>query len=87
MDQFFTSDETIRDEIRQRLLGLSEVDSHNFDINVEDGVVRIQGEVSGRHAKRLAEACLHDVEGIKNIENRLKIRRVTRFSDNSMHGF
>ena len=81
------NDSELKNEIRQRLLTIHEVDSHNFDINVEDGIVRIQGEVPGRHAKRLAEACLSDVEGIRNIENQLKIRRITRFSDNSMHGF
>lgn len=81
------TDESIKHEIRERLLSVSEVDSHNFNIEVDHGVVKIQGEVSGRHAKRLTEACVTGVEGIRNIENQLKIRRITRFTDNSMHGF
>lgn len=87
MNQFEVSDEALRNVIRERLLSLNEVDWHNFDIQVDHGVVKLLGEVPGRHAKRLAEACLQDVEGIRNIENRLKVQRVTRYSDNSTHGF
>jgi len=76
-----------RDEIIQRLLQNGEVDAHNFDVEVEDGIVKLEGDVSGRHAKKVIEKCLSEVEGIRHVENKLKIRRVSRFSDNSMHGF
>lgn len=64
-----------------------EVDAHNFEVNIEDGVVKVEGDVSGRHAKKVISECLSGVEGIRHVENKLKIRRVSRFSDNSMHGF
>ncbi|MFL5784189.1 MAG: BON domain-containing protein [Bacteriovoracaceae bacterium] len=81
------SDDIIRDQILRILLVNGEFDAHNVEVDVEDGVVTIEGDVSGRHAKRVTEKCLSEVDGIKTIENRLKVRRISRFSDNSMHGF
>jgi osmotically-inducible protein OsmY len=81
------SDEVLRAEIVGKLLVNGEVDTHNFEIDVDDGVVKISGDVSGRHAKRVTEKCLSEVTGIRNVENRLKVRRISRFTDNSMHGF
>ena len=76
-----------KEEILRKLLLNGEVDAHNFEVEVDDGVVKVEGEVSGRHAKKVVDHCLSEIEGIRHVENKLKIRRVSRFSDNSMHGF
>ncbi len=81
------SDLELKEEIRMKLLTNGEIDAYNIDIEVVEGVVRLEGDVPGRHAKRVAEKCLKEVEGIRNLENKLKVRRISRFSDNSMHGF
>ncbi len=81
------TDKTLEEEVRKKLLSNGEVDTHNFDIAVEEGVVKLEGDVSGRHAKKVVDHCLEDIEGIRHVENKLKIRRISRFSDNSMHGF
>ncbi len=81
------TDLELKEEIRMKLLTNGEIDAHNIDIEVVEGVVRLEGDVAGRHAKRVAEKCLKGVEGIRNLENKLKVRRISRFSDNSMHGF
>lgn len=76
-----------KEQIFEKLLMNGEVDTHNFEIDVENGVVTVEGDVSGRHAKRVVDHCLSEVEGIRHVENKLKVRRISRFSDNSMHGF
>lgn len=81
------NDQELKTEISRKLLLNGEMDAHNIEIQVEGGVVILEGDVSGRHAKRIVEKCLSEVEGIRNVENRLKVRRISRFSDNSMHGF
>ena len=81
------SDKILEEEIRKKLLSNGEVDTHNFDIAVEEGVVKLEGDVTGRHAKKVVDHCLEEIEGIRHVENKLKIRRISRFSDNSMHGF
>ncbi|MES2527266.1 MAG: BON domain-containing protein [Bdellovibrionota bacterium] len=81
------ADKTLEEEVRKKLLSNGEVDTHNFGIEVEEGVVKLEGDVSGRHAKKVVDECLSGMEGIRHVENKLKIRRISRFSDNSMHGF
>ncbi len=81
------SDKTLEAEVRKKLLSNGEVDTHNFDIEVEEGVVKLEGDVSGRHAKKVVDECLSEMEGVRHLENKLKIRRISRFSDNSTHGF
>jgi osmotically-inducible protein OsmY len=80
-------DLSMKEEVLKKLLGNGEVDAHNFDIEVENGVVKLEGDVTGRHAKKVIDKCLEELDGIRHVENKLKIRRVARFSDNSMHGF
>ncbi len=81
------NDLQLKDEVSKRLLSNGEMDAHNIEIIVDQGVVILEGDVNGRHAKRVVEKCLAEMEGIRNVENRLKVRRISRFSDNSMHGF
>lgn len=80
-------DLSMKEEVVKKLLTNGEVDTHNFDIEVDNGVVKLEGDVTGRHAKKVISKCLEDMEGIRHVENKLKIRRVARFTDNSMHGF
>ena len=82
-----TQNTITKEEIYQKLLQNGEVDAHNFKIDIEEGVLKVEGDVSGRHAKKVIDHCLSDLEGIRHVENKLKIRRISRFSDNSMHGF
>ncbi len=77
----------MKEAVMKKLLTNGEVDTHNFEIEVDHGVVKLEGDVTGRHAKKVIDKCLEDMDGIRHVENKLKIRRVARFSDNSMHGF
>lgn len=79
------ADLSMKEEVLKKLLMNGEVDAHNFEIKVEDGVVTLEGDVTGRHAKKVINRCLEDMDGIRHVENRLKIRRVTRFSES--YGF
>lgn len=81
------TDLSMKERVQEKLLYNGEVDSHNFEIEVERGVVKVEGEVPSRHAKKVVDECLKTVSGIRHVENKLKIRRVAHFSDNSSHGF
>ncbi len=87
MKEILKNDAELKIEVSHKLMLNGEMDAHNIEVEVEEGVVILEGDVSGRHAKRVVEKCLAEVEGIRNVENRLKVRRISRFSDNSMHGF
>jgi osmotically-inducible protein OsmY len=78
-------DLSMKQEVLQKLLMNGVVDTHNFDIEVDNGVVKLEGDVTGRHAKKVINRCLEELDGIRHVENKLKIRRITRFSEN--YGF
>ncbi len=78
-------DLSMKQEVLKKLLMNGVVDTHNFDIEVDNGVVKLEGDVTGRHAKKVIDRCLEEMDGIRHVENKLKIRRVTRYSES--YGF
>lgn len=81
-------DDFICKDVIWNLTQNGEFDGRNIDVMVFQGRVILKGEVASRHAKKLALQCVKDIRGIVHIENQIKIRRVSRFSDgHSMHGF
>lgn len=81
-------DEFIQQEVAWYLTQNGYLDGRDFTITVDQGVVTIEGEVPTKTQKKMALECIQHISGIIHIENRLKIKRVSRFSDgHSMHGF
>jgi osmotically-inducible protein OsmY len=68
------SDDRIREEINDRLSESHDIDASDIEVIVENGDVILSGMVESRHAKRLAEDIGESISGVKNIENRLRIR-------------
>ena len=66
------SDESIREEIHHRMTEHHELDASDIDVNVNESEVTLQGSVSDRHAKRLAEDICHDCRGVRDVHNKLK---------------
>lgn len=68
------TDERIREEVSERLTRHGGIDASDVDVIVENGEVTLQGEVSSRTEKRLAEAIAETVFGVHDVHNRLKAR-------------
>ena len=69
------SDESIKDEVCEMLYWSPDVDSRRVDVLVENGVVKLQGFVDSRHAKRTSEAIIEDIFGVVDIQNELIITK------------
>jgi hypothetical protein len=69
-----SSDERIREEIRQRLMLHTDFDATDIDVSIKDDTVILTGMVEDQEAKRLAEYVAEDVLGERKLENRLKVR-------------
>jgi hypothetical protein len=67
------SDERIREEICERL-SEGYLDASDIEVVVQDGEVTLTGSIADRRTKRLAEELADGVRGVKDIENRLKLR-------------
>jgi osmotically-inducible protein OsmY len=71
------SDERIREEINERLSDDDQVDASEIVVSVSEGEVSLGGTVSDRASKRRAEDIVEEIYGVTNVENRIRIGRVT----------
>ena len=67
-------DERILEDINDRLCDNPYMDASEIDVSVSDGDVVFSGSVEDRKSKRLAEDIGDSVSGVKNVENRLRVR-------------
>jgi hypothetical protein len=75
------SDERIRDDINDRLADDSFIDASDVEVNVRNSDVTLSGTVESRDAKRRAEDIGESVSGVKNVENRLRVKRNTDWTN------
>jgi osmotically-inducible protein OsmY len=71
---YIRSDERIREEVNERLTADRYVDATEIEVSVEEGIVTLTGKVDNRAEKRLAEDCVDDVSGVRDVNNLLRIR-------------
>jgi osmotically-inducible protein OsmY len=69
------SDDRIRDDINDRLTDYPYLDASDIDVEISNGEVVLTGTVESRYAKRMAEDIVEDISGVKNVENRLRVRQ------------
>jgi osmotically-inducible protein OsmY len=69
------ADDRIRDDINDRLADDSYLDATEIEVVVLNGEVTLSGEVEGRQDKRRAEDLCEGVSGVRNVENRIRVKR------------
>jgi hypothetical protein len=74
---FSRSDERIQDDINCRLTDDAHVDASNIEVTVEKGEVTLTGTVPDRFEKRRAEDIADLVSGVKNVENRIRVSKIS----------
>jgi hypothetical protein len=67
------SDERIRDDVCEALTLDPWLDATHVQVNVDGGVVTLQGTVADRHMKYRAEECADQASGVQDVENRIRI--------------
>ncbi len=68
-------DDRIRDDVCARLTAHGGVDATDVEVAVEDGEVTLTGTVEDRAQKRLAGDVAESVPGVRDVHNRLRLRR------------
>ncbi|MBW3550953.1 MAG: BON domain-containing protein [Proteobacteria bacterium] len=69
------SDQSITDEIYDRLTDDDHIDASEILVMVENGVVTLTGEVPARHMKHRAEDLADAMRGVSDIDNRIRVDR------------
>ena len=67
------SDERVTEEVSERLERHGDVDASEIEVSCSEGVVTLEGKVSDRRSKRLAEDCADDVYGVKDVMNQIRV--------------
>jgi len=68
-----TSDDTIFDNVRQKLASDADVRGAALDVTVKEGVVTIKGRVHTEKGRKKATELTMKVKGVKNVDNQLKL--------------
>ena len=67
------SDDTIFDNVRQKLASDADVRGAALDVTVKDGVVIIKGRVHTEKGRKKATDLAMKVKGVKSVDNQLKL--------------
>jgi osmotically-inducible protein OsmY len=67
------SDESISEDVNERLQRHDQIDATNINVKVENGEVTLSGTVNSRLEKRLAADLAEDCSGVKNAHNNLRV--------------
>lgn len=68
------SDERIRERVCESLTDDDEIDASDIAVTVSRGEVTLSGTVDDRRAKRGAEDCAYSATGVRDVQNRLRVR-------------
>src|SRR5690606_15411737 len=68
------SDERITEDLCERLTRDHDVDASGIEVKVANGTATLEGTVSQRWMKHRAEDLADSCSGVRNVENRLKVR-------------
>jgi osmotically-inducible protein OsmY len=77
----YDPDKRLWEEVCLNLTFNPDVDASQIEVLTKEGVVTLRGYVNGRRMKKSAEKCLHDIHGIRDVNNELQIKRAPFFSD------
>lgn len=72
---YMRSDERIKEDLSERLSDDPQIDAADINVEVKNGVVTLSGSVDARHLKHRVEDMADQCSGVKDVENRLTIRK------------
>jgi osmotically-inducible protein OsmY len=67
-------DESILEDVMERLTRNSMLDATNIEVRVHDGEVTLTGTVDSRQMKRLADYEVNSVAGVKDVHNQIRLK-------------
>lgn len=74
---YVRSDARIHEDVCDQLTLDAQLDASAVEVDVDRGIVHLRGRVESRYDKRLAESIADAVLGVKDVDNRLEIGRLS----------
>lgn len=69
------SDERMKEDISERIMETTHIDSSDVSVNVVGGQVILEGTVPDRYTKHYLEDLADAAPGVQDIDNRIRVRR------------
>lgn len=69
------SDSRIMEDVYDALTYQDDLDATDVEVSVESGEVILRGEVNSRQEKRMAEDLAHNIRGVHDVRNEIRVRR------------
>jgi hypothetical protein len=79
------SNERIQEEVCEALTRHGQVDASGINVRVDQGEVTLEGTVTSRREKRLAEEAVESLSGVKDVHNHLRLRRGDQQGNGGSH--
>jgi len=73
VENFRPSDQRIREEIFDRLIGHAEVDAREIQVDVQRGEVNLLGKVPSKRGRHMVEELAKGVGGVYHVKNNLVV--------------
>ena len=80
------SNERLLEDACERLTHDRYLNASNINVTADDNEITLDGTVDSRQAKRRAEDCVHDISGVKHVQNNLRIDDSMRNASNYSSG-
>lgn len=68
------ADKSVYEDVCQMLELSPDVDASNIEVSVKDGIVYLNGTVTDRRSKRMAELEIENLSGVQDVQNLLGIK-------------
>lgn len=76
------SDQRIEEDVNEELTRHGGVDASQIQVSVKEGEVTLSGTVNSRAEKRLAEDCIENCSGVKQVHNQLRVQSQNQSQQN-----
>jgi hypothetical protein len=79
------SDERVYEEVCEMLTEHGQLDASGIEVRVEHAEITLEGTVSDRRSKRLAEEIAESARGVRDVHNRLRVGQSTQREEEGAH--
>jgi hypothetical protein len=73
------SDEKLKERVCEVLLHSNEVDATEIEVDVQDRIVNLKGNISSKGMRRVAEDLVGSIPGVEDVFTQLKIQNTSNF--------
>ncbi len=79
------SDERIKEDVCETLSRDHRIDASDIEVNVEDAMVTLSGNVDSREIKRAAEMIIENLSGVDDVKNDIRVKKAGEMNNDSLH--